>query len=318
MRIILATLLLTLSTLVAQEPKPPLSQVYEESTGQPAFWNETFNVQYARPSKDHKSERLVSLDIYSPQNTPPGQRLPAIIIIHGGSWKSGDKDNLPVVGNKVPFFISEGFIFISINYGLTPEIKYPQQPQDIADAIAFVHKHADEYGIDENDINLMGHSAGAQLAALVSTDGKFLLKAGRSTKIIRRAVILDGISNLVTKIQQDARDGNETNDHDIKAAFGSTRAALEAGSPVYQVKSFIKDYTPPMMFYFRGNRARARDDLGMISVLRKNGVAAGGVYVQTYSHSDMNSKVGIDDILTPSILAFLRGGDPKELSAAHY
>lgn len=317
MRTILATFLLSLSTLVAQEPKPPLSQTYEESTGEPAFWNETFDVKYSRPSKDHKSDKLVSLDIYTPQNKPESLRLPAIIMLHGGSWRSGDKDNLPVVGNKVPYFVREGFVFISINYGLTPEIKYPQQPQDVADAIAFIHKNADDYGIDANDITLMGHSAGAQLAALVCTDGKFMLKAGSSTKAIRRAVILDGISNLVTKIQQDQRDDNENNDRDIKAAFGASQAELENGSPVYQVKSFVKDYTPPMMFYFRGNRERAQDDLGMITVLRKNGISAGGVYILAYSHSDMNVKVGVDDIITPSILAFLRGGDPKELSAVY-
>lgn len=316
-RLTCAAILLSLGTLAAQtEPKMPLSQYYEQKTGKPAFWDETFDVQYSRKTAAHKSDRLVSLDIYSPQHAE-SERLPAIIIIHGGSWKGGDKDNLTVVGYKVPYFISEGFVVISINYGLTPDIKYPQQPQDIADAIAYVHRNADELGIEANDISLMGHSAGAQLAALIATDGKFMRRAGRSTRDIRRVIVLDGISNLVTKIQQDIEDENEDNNRDIIAAFGSTRAELEEGSPVYQVKSFIKDYTPPMMLYFRGNKARVQDDLGMITALRRNGIPAGGVYVLAYSHYDMNIKVGDDDIITPSILAFLRGASPESLSNVH-
>ncbi len=319
MRVYLTFLILSLGTVLAQtDPKPPLSVTYEEKTGKPAFWDENLNVQYARQTPKHSNVDLVSLDIYSPKQLSDGERLPAIVVVHGGSWKGGDKANLTVVYNKVTYFVSQDFIVISINYGLTPDISYPQQPQDVADAVAYIEKHAKELHIDASEIFLMGHSAGAQLAELVATDGKFLRNAGANTHAIRGVVVLDGISNLVTKIQQDIRDENENNNRDITAAFGHTREQLEAGSPVYQVKSLIMDFTPPMMLYFRGNAERARDDAGMIATLKKNKIPTGGVYVGPYSHAAMNTQVGVDDILTPSILAFLRGADPASLSAVHH
>lgn len=317
MRFGISLIVFVFGVVLAKAAQRPLSEIYEEKTGEKARWVETLDIPYAEPTPDHPSANLVSLDVYSPENLDDGARLPALVLVHGGSWKSGDKASTSFLFHKVEYFVDAGYVVISINYGLTPEIAYPQQPQDVADAVAWIHQNAAQFQIDQDDISLMGHSAGAQLAALIATDGKFLRKAGSSPEAIRRVIMLDGISNLVSKVQQEILDENEDNNRDIIAAFGASQEALEAGSPVYQVKSRKKDYTPEMMLYFRGDQHRAQDDFGMITVLKKNGIKAGGVYVLDYSHAAMSFEVGKDDIITPSIKAFLEGADPTTLSAVH-
>ena len=89
-----------------------------------------------------------------------------MVYVHGGGWKRGDKSR---VGEKVEFFTGRGWVFVSVNYRLLPEGAHPANVNDVARALAWVHDHATDYGGDPDRLFLMGHSAGAHLAALVAT-----------------------------------------------------------------------------------------------------------------------------------------------------
>jgi len=99
--------------------------------------------------------KLQSLDIYAPPNAT---NLPVTIFVHGGAWARGDKSQ---VANLPAAFAREGFILVSVNYRLAPQVKFDAQAQDVAAAIGWVHRHAREYGGDPNQLFTMGHSAGA-------------------------------------------------------------------------------------------------------------------------------------------------------------
>jgi acetyl esterase/lipase len=76
--------------------------------------------------------------------------------------------------SKPKAFNERGYLMVSINYLFHPAVTYREQAGDIAQAIRWVKDHAQEHGGDPGRIFLMGHSAGAHLAALVGTDGRSL------------------------------------------------------------------------------------------------------------------------------------------------
>ena len=127
------------------------------------------NIPYAEPAH----ERQV-LDVYSPPNA---KNLPVVFWIHGGGWQTGDKTSVQM---KPQFFVDKGFVFVSTNYRLLPSVDMATIVRDIAKSIRWVHDHIAEYGGDPKRLFIMGHSAGAQLAALVCTDDRYLKAEGLS------------------------------------------------------------------------------------------------------------------------------------------
>ena len=112
------------------------------------------------------------LDVFSPDN---GKDHPVVIWIHGGAWQAGDKASVQL---KPKAFNEQGYVLVSINYRFHPEVTYKEQAGDIARAIHWVHDHARDHGGDPSRVFLMGHSAGAHLAALVGADSRYLKNEG--------------------------------------------------------------------------------------------------------------------------------------------
>ncbi len=79
---------------------------------------------------------------------------------------------------KPQAFMDKGFVFVSTNYRLLPNVDMGTIVRDIAKSIRWVHDHIAEYGGDPERLFVMGHSAGAQLAALVCTDDRYLKAEG--------------------------------------------------------------------------------------------------------------------------------------------
>src|SRR5207253_10549737 len=110
-----------------------------------------------------KNERQ-TLDVYT---SVEGKGKPVVVWIHGGGWRRGDKAD---VHHKPQAFVDKGFVLVSINYRFVPTVTVKQIAGDVAKAIRWAHDHAKDYNGDPNTMIVMGHSAGAQLAALVCTD----------------------------------------------------------------------------------------------------------------------------------------------------
>jgi acetyl esterase/lipase len=130
-------------------------------------------------------ERQV-LDVYSPPNA---KNLPVVFWIHGGGWQTGDKSSVQI---KPQAFMDKGFVFVSTNYRLLPNVDMETIVRDIAKSIRWVHEHITEYGGDPESLLVMGHSAGAQLAALVCTDDRYFKAEGLSLAIVKGCVPVDG------------------------------------------------------------------------------------------------------------------------------
>ena len=88
--------------------------------------------------------------------------------------------------------MDKGFVFVSTNYRLLPSVDMATIVRDVAKSIRWVHDHIAEYGGDPKRLFIMGHSAGAQLAALICTDDRYLKAEGLSLAIIKGCVPVDG------------------------------------------------------------------------------------------------------------------------------
>jgi acetyl esterase/lipase len=126
------------------------------------------------------------LDIYAPEGA---RKLPVVFWIHGGGWQTGDRKSVQL---KPTAFVERGFVFVSTGYRLLPNVEMVEIFRDIAKSLHWVHDHVSEYGGDPNRILVMGHSAGAQLAALISIDDRYLKAEGQSLNMIKGCVPVDG------------------------------------------------------------------------------------------------------------------------------
>src|SRR5947207_8506699 len=167
---ILLLAVLQAAALLAQETGPLPADVRLER-----------DIAYAEP----KNQRQM-LDVYRPS---AGKNLPVVVWIHGGGWQAGSKTE---VASKPLAFTQKGFVFVAMNYRFITSVPMDTIVRDIAKSVRWVHDHIGERGGDPNRIFLMGHSAGAQLAALICTDDRFLKAEGLSLAILKGCVPVDG------------------------------------------------------------------------------------------------------------------------------
>jgi acetyl esterase/lipase len=117
------------------------------------------------------------LDVYYPEVTRPN--APVIVFFYGGSWRRGDRERYRFVGQALS---SQGYLTIIPDYRLYPEVQFPAFVEDGAASIAWIEQNIPQ---SENGIILIGHSAGAHLAALLALDGRYLHDKGiRQNSII--------------------------------------------------------------------------------------------------------------------------------------
>jgi acetyl esterase/lipase len=91
---------------------------------------------------------------------------PAVVLVHGGGWKSGDKSQMESFGLAMA---AKGYSCFAVEYRLSPEAIYPAAVHDIKEAIQFIRKNANLYNVDESKVAIVGCSSGGQLAALIGT-----------------------------------------------------------------------------------------------------------------------------------------------------
>lgn len=166
------------------------------------------DIPYASPA----AERQV-LDIYAPKDA---KNLPVVFWIHGGGWQTGDKSS---VQEKPKAFVDRGFVFVSTNYRLLPNVPMETIIRDVAKSLGWVHKHIAEHGGDPKRIFVMGHSAGAQLAALVCIDDRYLKAEGVPFSALKGCVPVDGDTYDIPAIIETAETRRRVH-HQPQAKFG--------------------------------------------------------------------------------------------------
>lgn len=126
---------------------------------------------------------------------------PLVLFIHGGAWSFGDKR---AAAHMAAHFHEAGYAFAAINYRLVPHVNVDDQANDVAAALASLLADARRDGLDPGRIVMIGHSAGAHLAALVGTDPSYLTAHGIRLSAIG-IVLLDGAGYDIARQIQSAR-----------------------------------------------------------------------------------------------------------------
>ena len=250
------------------------------------------DVAYAEP----KNERQ-TLDVYAPA---VGDGHPIVFWIHGGGWRQGDKQG---VEQKPQAFVDKGFVFVATNYRFVPNVTIKEMTGDIVKAIHWTHDHAKEFGGDPNTIFVMGHSAGAHLAALVCTDDRYLKAEGLSLSIIKGCVPVDVAAYDVPKRLLDSGMPSAN----FMAVFGSTEQSHRELSPVtYLAKG--KNIPPFLIFYVAGRAESKAQSLWFTDKLKEVGVPAKLVAAGGKTHGTINFELGLpDDKPTMEMFQFLSG-----------
>src|SRR5687767_4233845 len=113
------------------------------------------------------------LDVYRPRGAT--SLSPLVVFFYGGDWQTGSKRDYRFVTQALA---SRGFVAVMPDYRLYPEAVFPAFVEDGALAVRWARNHAALIGGDGRRIHLMGHSAGAHIAALLTLDEHYLRDVG--------------------------------------------------------------------------------------------------------------------------------------------
>jgi acetyl esterase/lipase len=256
---------------------------------------------------DGVSPNLLSLDLYLPKTGPTADGkgcapVPLVVGVHGGGWRKGDKRGF--TGDKVKLFNDHGWAFANVNYRLSgpdvsPTVQYPTHDQDVANAVAFLVDHAKQYGLDPDQVGILGHSAGAGIVAAVATDEQFLENAGLGLDALRCA-FPDDISFDVTKAVAIGGHYAEIS----RQAFGDDPDVWEQASPINHVEA--GKGIPPMLLTRRGGPWWQSQMDEFADALRSAGVDVRIIDATRYGHGDVNKLIGstTDPVMTEPVTAF--------------
>jgi acetyl esterase/lipase len=266
-------LLFTLSqpNLLAQQSGPP----YEIDVS-------TNLVYYDGPGFNPQKHIL---DIFAPKEVP---NAPVLLFIHGGGWRTGDKNIYPFLGRA---FAQQGFVTVNISYRLSPEVQHPAHIQDVARAFAWVYKNIAQYGGNPKQLFVTGHSAGGHLTALLALNKKYLQAEGLSTDLIKAALPISGIFNI-----------SNIGGADI---FTSDPELRRDASPI----NFVSEKQSPFYLIYAQNDIPTLDTqaIDLAKLLQQKGTEAKTLNVPNRDHISIIGSIGIPgDLTTESIVKFLQ------------
>ena len=199
-------------------------------------------------------------DIYIPKNHHK-KTFPAVLLIHGGAWNSGSKENERSMAQQLAL---NGFVSISISYRLSTEAPYPAAVLDIKSAIKWARKNAKKYHIDADRLAILGASSGAQLATLVGVTPNSPIFNNYSSLFSDDVQAIINIDGIVSFIHPEAQESNSAGMW-LGGLVDENPKNWKEASPL----EYVNEKTPPTLF-INSSQPRfhaGRDD--MIAILNK-------------------------------------------------
>lgn len=207
----------------------------------------------------------LALDIYRPSIAMPAG-APVVVFFYGGSWQRGSRSQYRFVGQRLA---ENGILAIVADYRTFPRAAFPDFIDDAARAVQWTFANAETWGGDSDRVFVAGHSAGAQLAALVATDPRYLGKYGLVPTRLAGAIGFAGPYDF-------AITGN------LVDVFGPSRQWPQA-----QAVNFVDGDEPPFLLIHGGRDAvvETRDSVEFAALLRAKNVATRLLLLPEGGHS---------------------------------
>ena len=245
-----------------------------------------------------------TLDVYAPAGA---KGLPVVFWIHGGGWQAGDKSDVKL---KPQAFMDKGFVFVSVNYRLLPAVDMGTLIGDVAKSFRWVEDHIAEYGGDPKRVLVGGHSAGAQLAAIICTDERYLKAEGVGFDVLKGCVPVDGDTYDVPAIIEVAE--TRWRVHHMPPAkyghrekFGNDPAKHRDFSAVYHVAR-DKGIPPFLILHVANHPDTSAQAFRLGAVLKEAGVPVRVFGAKDTEHSKLNDDLGLpDDPATKALYEFI-------------
>lgn len=246
------------------------------------------------------------LDIYTPE-AKSIEALPVMFWIHGGGWQAGDKSDVDL---KPKVLTERGFVFVSTNYRLLPEVDMGTLIRDVAKSLGWVHRNIADYGGDPNRIFVGGHSAGAQLAALLCIDERYLEEEGVTFASLKGCIPVDGDTYDLPKIIATAEFraqlyGRPLPTFGHRQKFGNDPEKHADFSAVTHIAP-DKGIPPFLILYFPGNPETSAQAARLAEVLQDAEIPVKSYGKRDSNHSRLNNDLGKeDDPATEELYQFL-------------
>jgi acetyl esterase/lipase len=230
--------------------------------------------------------------------------------IHGGGWQAGDKSQ---VKGEADLFVERGFVFVSTNYRLYPKVEMLTIFQDVAKSIGWVYKNIAAARRRSESHLRRGHSAGAQLAALMCIDDRYLKAEGVPFSALKGCFPVDGdtydVPAIIEVAETRARAHGEPlpskNGHRQK--FGNDPEKHKDYSAVTHVAKG-KGIPPFLILYVADHPDTSAQARRLARVLKESEVRRPLFGGKETNHSKLNDNLGTpDDPATKALDAFLNG-----------
>lgn len=208
-------------------------------------------------------QRNLSLDIYRPA-APANGPAPVVVFLYGGSWRSGERGQYRFVGQRLA---QSGVLAIVADYRTFPRAVFPGFVEDAAGAVAWARVHAAAHGGDPQRLYVAGHSAGAQIAALIGVDARYLAPHGMTPHDLAGVIGLSG-------------------PYDFEIAGYEDVFGPQAQWPQAQPIRFVDGDEPPfLLVHGTGDQVvEAKDSQALADKLRKVGVRAELLWLPDAGH----------------------------------
>ncbi|WP_370479127.1 alpha/beta hydrolase fold domain-containing protein [Tamlana flava] len=211
----------------------------------------------------------LKLDVYIPITNKRKVTFPAVLLIHGGGWLTGSKENERVMAQHLAL---NGYVGISVAYRLGFEAPYPAGVNDLKDAIVWTKKHAKKYNINPDKIAVLGASAGAQLATLIGVTPNSNLY-NTNSKISNEVQAIVNVDGIVSFIHPEAAAESKPGKKSMGGIWlgGEKEENFKTWKEASPLE-YVGANTPPILF-INSSHSRfhaGRDD--MINILNKHGI----------------------------------------------
>jgi acetyl esterase/lipase len=241
----------------------------------------------------------LSMDVYRPASMAV-KHAPVVVFFYGGSWQRGSRDQYRFVGRRLA---ENGVLAVIADYRTYPRAVFPAFMDDAARAVRRVHDDAAGWGGDPDRIFVAGHSAGAQIAALLATDPRYLRAHGMAPGQLAGVIGLSG-----------PYDFNVTGD--LVGVFGPA-----SQWPRAQAVNFVDGDEPPfLLLHGTGDKVvEYADSVELAEKLRSHGVPAVLKLLPDAGHltplAGLYDPKRAPDVLA-DMLAFIKSNHPGSISHA--
>lgn len=237
----------------------------------------------------YEPQQNLALDVYRPAASA-ANAVPVVVFFYGGTWRRGNRAQYGFVGQRLA---QQGVLAIVADYRTVPRTRFPGFVEDAAAAVAWARRHAADHGGDPQRLFIAGHSAGAQIAALIGTDARYLAPHGMQPRDLAGVIGMSG-------------------PYDFEIAGYEDIFGPEAQWPRAQAVNFVDGDEPPFLLIHgtADTIVEARDSLELADKLRGAAVDATLVWLPQAGH--LAPLVGFrapgrQPALLPAIRTFVNG-----------